>query len=61
VIRSPGQFEGFGQYPNVGVKQAKNIQDVLDIGNDGTRPTRRQFYDHVSAASEVGGVAAFNA
>ncbi len=50
VIKSPGQFKGFEQYPVIGSKQKGNIEDILTIANDGTHAKQQLFYNHVSAA-----------
>lgn len=55
VIKAPRQFEGFSGYPTLGSKQAKNIQDIVDIANDGTHPKQKLFEAHVRAAIEVSG------
>jgi len=55
VIKAPRQFEGFAGYPTLGSKQAGNIQDIVDIANDGTHPKQKQFEAHVRAAIEVAG------
>lgn len=53
VIKAPGQFEGFGRYPVIGIQQQRNIDDIVAIANDGTHPKQKQFFDHVTAAIEV--------
>jgi hypothetical protein len=50
VIKSPGQFKGFNAYPEIGEKQAKNIQDILDTANDGSNENNGKFSKHVVAA-----------
>ena len=55
VIKAPRQFEGFSGYPTLGTKQARNIQDIVDIANDGAHPKQKQFEAHVRAAIEVAG------
>jgi len=55
VIKAPRQFEGFSGYPTLGAKQANNIQDIIDIANDGTHPKQKLFEAHVRAAIEVAG------
>jgi len=49
VIKSPGQFKGFEQYPVIGSGQRGLIEDILNIANDGTHLKQKLFYDHVSA------------
>ncbi|MES2674600.1 MAG: hypothetical protein V4660_10190 [Pseudomonadota bacterium] len=50
VIKSPGQFKGFEEYPTIGTKQQGNITDILTIANDGTHPKQKLFADHIAAA-----------
>lgn len=50
VIKSPGQFKGFSAYPDIGEKQATNIQDILNTANDGTNAHNEKFSKHVSMA-----------
>jgi hypothetical protein len=50
VIRSRGQFEGFGNYPTIGAKQAENIANILAIANNGSEPRQALFYNHVNFA-----------
>ncbi len=53
VIKSPGQFKGFGSYPTIAADQLKNIQAILAIANDGAHPKQDVFYKHVAAAINV--------
>jgi hypothetical protein len=50
VIRSRGQFEGFGSYPVIGTRQAENIANMLALANDGSHPRQALFYNHVNFA-----------
>jgi hypothetical protein len=53
VMKSPGQFKGFSNYPNIDASQAGTIQDVLDTANDGTNANSNDFFNHVTAAINV--------
>jgi hypothetical protein len=53
VIKSPGQFKGFSDYPDIGKKQADNIQDILNTANDGTNLHNEKFFKHVSMAMKA--------
>jgi len=50
IIKTRGQFEGFSGYPSLGATQQKNIDNALNIANDGTDLYFKQYRGHVEYA-----------
>jgi hypothetical protein len=53
VIKSPGQFKGFEQYPTIASGQSTLIDEIVALANKGGHPKQDLFYKHVVAAIAV--------
>jgi hypothetical protein len=53
VIRRPGQFEGFGSYPDLSSRIQDNIDKAIAIANDGAHPRSAAYRSFVSIALTV--------
>ncbi len=50
VIKAPGQFEGFSHYPALPANITKNINEAVEIANNGDDPRRARYKMFVDAA-----------
>jgi hypothetical protein len=55
IIKAPGQFAGFANYPNYSGGIAANLQRILDIANNDSDRRQGDFRDFVNAAIGVAG------
>ena len=50
IIKAPGQFLGFGNYPTIDPGKAKDINDALHIANDAHDPRHAVYAQHIQNA-----------
>ena len=53
VIRAPGQFAGFGNYPNYSLAIVRRIQSMVDIANAKKDKRSSAFEAHVNLAMTI--------
>ena len=53
VVRAPGQFAGFQNYPNYDASIVNRIQAAINIANDAKDKRHSAYTDHINAAIAV--------
>ncbi len=53
IIKAPGQFAGFQNYPNISSGITTNLQAMINIANKPSDPRSSDFEDFIQAAIDV--------
>jgi hypothetical protein len=53
IIKAPGQFAGFGNYPKLSAGMVANLQQMIDIANNPKDSRQSDFADFINAAIDV--------